>query len=381
MTVSALSVIMSVVCSSVILVSAGFLVSHAKKIRWGLVLLIILLGFIRLSLPIDFMYAKVIRSWYLYPYVQQLVSKKRLFGLTLGQILGIIWISGSTYMFYGFFKRIRDLGWIVAHSVPVIDGDHLHAIYQKAVDEIGYHGKARIAVTKNFSTAVSAGIRSPKILIPKGMLDYPEEELLGVIKHELTHYLRRDVGKQWALYATQCIFWWNPAVHYLKRCVVEMLELECDEHVCRGMDEEERLAYLEAMEKVLKSMPKKELELGMGYVKNHSVKFMERRFREVLEPVQRYSMKVTLCWAIVCIILFFASYAFILQPVVLPKDMEQLDEEMFIAPTGASEFLLRVSDDTYYYVSDLTGRTYLTSEDIKKAPYVGLPIYDISKGE
>lgn len=381
MTVSIFSVIMSIVCSSVILVAAGFLVSHAKRVRWRLVLLVFLLGFLRLALPIDIINAKVIRSWYLYPFLRRLVNKKVLWQLSLAKLLGILWVVGSVIMFVKFFRRLRDLKDVENRAVPVIPGDYLYDIFLKAADDLNYKKGIWIAVTKEFSTAVSIGIFSPKVLIPKEMLSYPSDELEGVIKHELTHYLRRDVGKQWAFYVLQCVFWWNPAVHYLKRCVVQMLELECDEHACHGMSEEERLAYLEAMKKTLQYGCKRDLELGMGYGKNHSLKFFERRFREVLNPVDKYSIKKTWLLVLVSILLFMASYSFVVQSAGMPKDAKQLDEQMLIGPLGESTFLLRISDDTYYYVSGLIGKAYLTKEEIQKTPYVGLPIYDFTKGE
>lgn len=377
MTVSVFSVIMSITCSSIILMTAGFLVSHAKRVRWGLIMVMFLLGFVRLAVPIDIINARVIRSWYLYPFFRRVASRKILWGQSLANTLVILWLTGSILMFWGFFKKLRDLRKIEGRAIPVIDGDYLQGIFQRASDSLGYQGKKRIAVTKEFTTAVSVGFLSPKILIPKEMLKYPEDELIGVIKHELTHYLRRDIGKQWALCFLQCLFWWNPTVHYVKRSVTQMLELECDQRACQGMTDEERVAYLEAIKKVLLSGSKRELELGMGYGKNHSAKFLERRFREVLEPVHRYSVKATICCALISILVFLTSYSFILQPAVMPKDVKRVDECMLTASVGEDEFLLRVSDDHYYYVYDLSIRAYLTKENIQKPPYVGIPIYDV----
>lgn len=381
MTVSVFSVIMSMVFSSLILWVTGILISHAKRVRWGLILMIFLLGFIRMVLPVELTGARVIRSWKLYPWGQQLLKESVFGNWTMDKILIAIYVLGILITFLGFLRKLRGLWEVRARAVPVIEGDYLQRIFSEAVECLGYQGKMRVATTKEFSTAVSVGIFTPVILIPKEMLEYPEKELLGVIKHELTHYLRGDVGKQWLLNVAQCFLWWNPAMYYLKRCVMEMLELECDERACRGMSDEERIAYLEAIKRVLESGRKKEQELGMGYGKNHSFLFLKRRFCEVLEPVERYTIGQTRILAVLCLILFLASYAVILQPAGVPKNTDEAKYDIFTEQTVEEQFILHYTDGTYLYVSNLRGITYLTEEEIKKPPYQGLPIFESKKGD
>ena len=370
---------MSIVCSSIILFAASFLISHVRKVRWGLLLLIIILGFARLVLPFEIFWAKEINSWRIYPMLRTLAKYEFPWGMTLGETLGSVWQIGIGALLIAFLWKLLLLNGIISRAKPSVPGDYLSRHYERAARELGYLGNARVAVTEDFSTAVSVGILHPVILIPDKMMDYPEKELQGVIRHELTHYLRGDVCKQWALNVVQCLFWWNPIVHYLKRSVEEMLELECDERTCQGMDEEERLAYLEAIRRVLAHNGKRDPKLGMGYGKNHAGKFMKRRFLAVLEPVQKQSNGVTYLLALLSVFLFCLSYSFVLQPAGFPKEViedEITDNHAEGWYTETDCFLLKLSDGSYLYVVDMIEQGRITEAELSEPPYDGLPIYE-----
>ena len=385
MTISLYSVIMSIVCSSIILFAASFLVSHSGRVRWGLIFLILGLGFIRLLFPVEIRVAREVREPSLYPRLILLSRKEWFAGLTIGELLLIAWGIGLVVLFFVFLGKVREIREITERSVPSIAGDRLYELFEKAKAELGYAGKARIAITGELYTAVSVGVFAPNILIPKIMLEYEDLELCGVLKHELTHYLRGDIGKQRLLNAVQCLFWWNPVVYYLKGSMENMMELECDEKACSGMTQEERKSYLRAITKTLRAGRNKGPSLGMGYWKNTPVAFLKRRFQEVLCPEEKHSHAATYVMAMVCLALFCISYAFILQPIGMPREFEQSEVTNVRTMEGEeseSEFLIKLPDGNYLYVSGLLGEKIIKESDIQQAPYSELPIFiDIGKGD
>ena len=384
MRISEFSVIMSIACSSLILFAAGFLVSHVKRVRWGFVLLILVLGFARLVFPIEFHATKEIRSWKIYPMLIQLVHKKLMGNWTLAGILLFIWGVGAVIFFLRLLHEIKEFKEISQRATPVIERDSLYQICEKAKEELGYTKSVRLAVTGELDTAVSIGFLTPNVLVPKEMLAYSETELKGVLKHEIIHYLRRDVGKQRVMLFLQVLFWWNPILYYLRNCVENMLELECDEHACQGMSEEERKAYLKAIAKALRGDDKSHRRLGLGWKKKFPIKFYRRRFQEVLQPVKRLSNMVTYLLAFVSLVLFCLSYSIIVQPGNMPEEAEyrEVSQETFIKEKEEKEFLIKLSDGTYQYVSNMLVRKTLTENDVQKAPYADLPVYyNTGKGE
>ena len=100
MTISVFSVIMSIVCSSIILFAASFLVSHSGKVRWGLIFLILGLGFIRLLLPVEIRVAREVPEDTIYPQLYALAQKEWFAGLTIGEMLLIIWCIGLLVLFF-----------------------------------------------------------------------------------------------------------------------------------------------------------------------------------------------------------------------------------------------------------------------------------------
>jgi beta-lactamase regulating signal transducer with metallopeptidase domain len=385
MTISVFSVIMSIACSSVILFAASFLVAHAKRVRWGLLLMIFVLGFVRLAIPLEFREAKEVFVWKFYPTIQMFANRKVFLGITVAGMLGIIWLAGILILLVNFLRKIYALKQIIQRSVPFEEVDFLCEIYDEAVRSLDYQGNVRIAVTADTSIPVSVGCFHPIVLIPKEVLEYPEIEIYGIIRHELMHFLRGDIGKKRAVDILQCIFWWNPVVYYLRRSVVEMLEMECDDRTCKGMSEDEKLIYFEAVQRALTAKPnKKILDLGMSYTSIHKGKYLRRRYLEVLQPIPKQSGAVTGILAVISIALFCFSYTFVLQPAILPNAVKTCEVEMGDETDKGYEsnsFLLRISENSYMYVSDMLSKGILTKDEIQNPPYNGLPIYDIELRE
>jgi beta-lactamase regulating signal transducer with metallopeptidase domain len=371
---------MSIACSSVILFAASFLVAHAKRVRWGLLLMIFVLGFVRLAIPLEFREAKEVFVWKFYPTIQMFANRKVFLGITVAGMLGIIWLAGILILLVNFLRKICALKQIIQRSIPFEEVDFLCEIYDEAVRSLDYQGNVRIAVTADSSIPVSVGCFHPIVLIPKEVLEYPEIEIYGIIRHELMHFLRGDIGKKRAVDILQCIFWWNPVVYYLRRSVVEMLEMECDDRTCKGMSEDEKLIYFEAIQRALTAKPnKKILDLGMSYASIHKGKYLQRRYLEILQPIPKQSGTVTGILAAISIALFCFSYTFVLQPAGMPKMIETDEIEVGNANDKEDmieEFLLKTSDGMYLYVSDMLVRDKVSEEDILYPPYNGLPIYE-----
>jgi len=380
MTISVFSVIMSIACSSVILLAASFLVAHAKRVRWGLLLMIFILGFVRLAIPFEFRKAKEVFVWKFFPTLQTFAHRELFLKITVAGMLGIIWLTGFLILLAIFFEKIYSLRQSIQRSVPFEEVDFLQEIYEEAVRGLDYHGNVRIAVTGDSSVPVSVGFFHPIVLIPKEVLAYPEIEIYGIIRHELTHFLRGDVGKKRALDVLQCVFWWNPIVYYLKRSVIEMLEMECDDRTCQGMSEDEKLIYFEAIQRVLTAKPnKKILDLGMSFTSNHTGKFLRRRYLEVLQPIPKQSKVLTGLLAVISIVIFCLSYSYVLQPAGFPNVAETSNGHMTLNADENEEifeFLLKSPDDTYYYIFDMKNKGKLTEQEIQEPPFNGLPIYD-----
>ena len=89
------------------------------------------------------------------------------------------------------------------------------------------------------------GLVDPTIWLPEEIMD--AADLSYALRHELTHWKRRDLWLKWAAVLTACIHWFNPAVWYLVYVINRDCELSCDELVVKGLSLKERSGYGELL--------------------------------------------------------------------------------------------------------------------------------------
>jgi len=105
-------------------------------------------------------------------------------------------------------------------------------------------------ITKEVHSPMLCGFRKPIILLPD--IPLTDNQLTGVLAHELTHRRRNDLWVKLACMMATSLHWFNPLVHIAAgRCNREM-ELSCDEVVLSGMDEAVRMAYGKVMLDIIK---------------------------------------------------------------------------------------------------------------------------------
>ncbi|MBE5871334.1 MAG: hypothetical protein E7294_08755 [Lachnospiraceae bacterium] len=216
MTVSVYSLIMSLICSSIVFGIGILLATYGKRVRLKLILLIYLLGAARLILPIEFKSGKVVMEFNIYPVLRRIGRRELFGGITISDSLIMLWAGVSILLLYRFCNELLRLKKIVAEAGKVTCDEKLYGACEEAAKQLGYRGEFTLAITEGFSTPVSVSFLKPVILIPKQMLAFPEKEFIGFFKHELIHFLRKDVGKQRAVKLLQCLFWWNPVVYFFK---------------------------------------------------------------------------------------------------------------------------------------------------------------------
>ncbi len=95
------------------------------------------------------------------------------------------------------------------------------------------------------TTPMLLGLRKPLLVLPDRA--WPEETLEQVLRHELTHYERRDIAFKWFGMAVFALHWFNPLAGLFRRELDRVCELSCDERMLRGMSTEEKQSYGEML--------------------------------------------------------------------------------------------------------------------------------------
>ena len=89
------------------------------------------------------------------------------------------------------------------------------------------------------------GLLRPQLILPE--LELSQEELEGVLSHELTHWRHRDLWLKWLAALAVCVHWFNPAARLLAERLDRDCELYCDQAVARDWDRPRRARYGELL--------------------------------------------------------------------------------------------------------------------------------------
>ena len=95
------------------------------------------------------------------------------------------------------------------------------------------------------ATPMLIGIFNPTIVLPDR--EYSNEQLYGILLHELTHMRRFDVAVKWLSLFACAVHWFNPLVWLAQREIDRACELACDEVVIRNMDAYKKQNYGETL--------------------------------------------------------------------------------------------------------------------------------------
>ena len=96
------------------------------------------------------------------------------------------------------------------------------------------------------------GCLRPRLLLPRTLRSFSEQQQQLIVAHELAHWRRRD---PWLLHASiilQALFWFNPALRAFGERLHWAQELSCDRTVLNGSGQPERRAYAAALVAQLK---------------------------------------------------------------------------------------------------------------------------------
>jgi len=91
------------------------------------------------------------------------------------------------------------------------------------------------------------GAWRPLLLLPRHLRGFGAEQQQMIVAHELYHWRRHDPLCLGLAAALQTLFWFNPALPWMRRQLEWALELSCDQHVLAGRPQRERKQYAAAL--------------------------------------------------------------------------------------------------------------------------------------
>ena len=280
-------------------------------------------------------------------------------------VLGV-WIAGAVivgcvFLIYYFARRKKLLSFCVEKAAD-----------QKWIENALKDVSVRIPVQfKEYGTertSFTIGFLKP-IVFYSGQGSVEEKEMM--LKHELIHIKRKDMGWQFLSCVLVVMHWYNPLVWLFKREFESVCESSCDEQVLNGHSKNERVMYAKLL---LTYMTNEKGEIfGMNLSKG--AKEVEKRMKRILNRTKKFPKAVSTALAVVLVVLNSVTVLAYEDVKVYHVDMKIEDiptnADMAFTPEGEEVFwpnpdylanYVRVYDNQFV---DIYGNVYEVQENVE----------------
>lgn len=129
-----------------------------------------------------------------------------------------VWTGVALWKNAAFRRTLRSANPIdLAGEVPALNAPRNLEVYSKT----------------NLASPILVGLLKPRLFLPTRWSSWSSEELRGVVRHELSHFERRDIHVLILQAIATALFGANPLIWLLNRRLMLLRELRCDEAVLR----------------------------------------------------------------------------------------------------------------------------------------------------
>ena len=156
-------------------------------------------------------------------------------------IASIIWITGVfIYMLINIFNHL-----IFINAIKRWTYDNGEAFWVQCLEknkkELNIRSNIELKKCKMIETPMLIGITKSKILIPTNL--FSEDEIIFILKHELTHFKRKDLLYKLLILITNAVHWFNPMVYVMNKVISYECEESCDEAIMKSESISRRKLY------------------------------------------------------------------------------------------------------------------------------------------
>lgn len=156
-------------------------------------------------------------------------------------LLAVVWGSGilvvGTRKLLNLYLGKKELQrW----NVPNWDRN-LGARYRSVCRAMKVKHIPELMLNSRLETPLLSGFLHPCICLPTDGYTAEEQEL--IFCHELCHYCRKDLGYKFFMELVCILYWFNPALWWMKGEAERNIEFLCDETVMQGRTVSEKLIY------------------------------------------------------------------------------------------------------------------------------------------
>ena len=215
--------------------------------------------------------------------------------VTVRQLAGGIWFAGVLVGFAVLATGLWRLRRLASHSRTM--GGTLKELTERISEEYSLHRPVQLLQSLNPSVLVTWGATRPKVILPDGAVQWPDDVANIVLRHELAHIRRHDWIVQMIAQLIRIVYWFNPLTWIVCRRLRLEAELACDDAVLiRNINGHEYASHLLGLARSLNTTDR----AWSAVLTMARPSTLERRFAAMLNPdlnrnpLTRFAVLVTL---------------------------------------------------------------------------------------
>ncbi|GEM_PF-974117 len=359
------SILASLLCFNVFIIMINLFRNNDNFIRiFGVRFILVLAAacVFRLVFAVEFPFTIVIRSERLLVAVTNVMKISfNVYGYSISVyncVAGAAVVSVALGIILFFIQLTKYIALVNRiYRLETDASDEIIAVYNNLLSELSVKKPPAIIQNKGILTPCTTGLFNSVILLPD--CNYTELELYYILKHELIHYINRDVLIKLIFSFITCLLWWNPLVYLLRNEIGQILEIKCDLAVCEELSKEKRLSYIETMVQVLKksAYDKYTCSYYTSAMAFDGREKMQQRFKMVMNrPVEHHSVAFNVCIYCALAAVMVISYSFLMQGERVPS------EEDFADCINEPDVIVYTPENSEIYYQDGAYRIYTNGE-------------------
>jgi beta-lactamase regulating signal transducer with metallopeptidase domain len=293
--------------------------------------------------------------------------------VTVRQLAGGVWFAGALMGLAVLATGLWRLRRLASHSRTI--GGMWKEQTERISEEYALQRPVQLLQSRNPSVLVTWGVTRPKVILPDGAAQWPDDVANIVLRHELAHIRRRDWVAQMIAQWIRIIYWFNPLTWIVCRRLRLEAELACDDAVLvRNINGHEYASHLLGLARSLNTTDR----AWSAVLTMARPSTLERRFAAMLNPevnrnpLTRSAVLVTLLIGLCIIPMLPAMKTFATaSPAPLQAAVEAVNPVLAApAPQEPPPAAPRVNTQLLGYEAELSkwlGQTPSETAEIRKA--------------
>lgn len=128
-----------------------------------------------------------------------------------------------------------------------------------------------------------------------------------ILRHELTHYHRRDILYKWAAMGVLSFHWFNPVTRIVMNHIDEECEISCDYEATKDLVEHEKMDY---MRLILDMLSQADSHISLLTTQmSSSGKTLKRRFEMIQNPAEANQKRKAFSIIFTCVLIIVTLFA------------------------------------------------------------------------